>query len=384
MFSFGAHREKPVLILDVEGGSVAVAIALLKPNSPARIIFNERAYISPTERTQGRHTTAIIALTKEVLARTLKQYTDSPHARKHSTIQSIHTVVGVPWIRSRSAVAEEVYPSEKNISDAAIKNLAKEALKQPSELHQSNIFESSVTRVQLNGYPTGKPVGKRAHHLSVTVFQSEMLEDMKRGIESAVFATLPGRTIDFRSSSRVALTTLHERARANHYLYIAVGSTDTECVAVHKEDMNEHAVVPLGTSLVTQRLAGENGLPDEVFSLLRMHMNDTCAAPACGALLTSLAKLEPELVKLFGDAFATIAKTRKIPNTCFLASHPDIAPWLEHFFARIDFAQFTVTAQPLTIEVLSPKHLQDHVTWSEVREDTGIALAATFVNTLND
>lgn len=384
MFSYRAHREKPVLILDVEGGSVAVAVALVKLGSPIRVILSERASIPPQERAQDHHTTAIVSLLRETLSRILKQYTDSPASHEHGSVQEPHVIVGVPWIRSRSVLSEELYPSEKVITDGIIKNLAKEALKQPSAFNDANIFESSVTRVQLNGYPTAKPAGKRAHHITVTVFQSEIVSDLKQAIEAAIHELLPGRAVDFRSASRVALTALHEQAHTNHYLYIAMGSTDTECVAVHKEDVNEHTVVSMGTSMVTLRLAGENGLSEEVLSLLRMLSSDTCAAPACAALKVNLAKLEPELVKAFGDAFATIASRRKIPNVCFLAAHPDLAPWLEHFFARIDFAQFTVTAQPLSVTPLTPDHLRDQVIWTGTREDTGLGLAAAFVNTLNN
>lgn len=383
MFIFGrAHRDTPVLIADVESGSVGVAIARKQASAAMEVLFSERSYVSIVERQEDHHTTAVLSQLRETLSRILKQYTESPHTATLGPIQRVHVIVGLPWVKTHSSVAEESFDGEKTVTDAMIKNIAKQSLKGASPLDLSNIFESSVTRVQLNGYPTGAPVGKRAHHISVTTFQGEIRSDIKQNIENIVHEALPGRDIDFRSSTRVGMTALHEEVHTNHYMYISFGSTDTDCIAVHKEDTNDHAVVPMGSLLILHRLSGDNGLPEEALSLLRMLASDTCSAPACGALATNLAKLEPELVKLFGDTFASMAARRKIPNACFLSAQPDIAPWLVHFFERIDFAQFTVTARPLSVSLITPNRVREQVRWAATHEDSGINLAAAFVNSL--
>ncbi len=382
MFSFGARREKPVLIADIESGSVGVAIAILKKGAPVKILVCKRAHLPLIERDEAHVTSSIITLFSETVPVVLKEYTESEHAARYGAAQSLTVVVGSPWVRSRSAGAEDLFTEEKTITDAMIKELAKRALSEPSTLDSSRVFESSVIRVQLNGYPTGSPVGKKAHHLQVTAFQSDIDQKLRTGVESVLGASFPGRPVALRSSIRALLAVLHERIHGNHYMILSMGTEGTDCISVHKEDLNEHSSLPIGVRSIAQRLSGEQGLPEEIFSQLRMLIADTCSTPSCEAIKTNLAKLEPELVRSFAELFSQISSRRKIPNTCLLVTHADLAPWLEVFLTRIDFAQFSVTAQPLAVTSLSPAHLATQVQWdSSQHEDTGISLASAFVNT---
>jgi hypothetical protein len=384
MFSFRARREKPVLIADIEGGSAAVAIVLIREGHPARIIVSERKYLPLEGIVSENLTKATLRLLSDLVWNSVKKYAESEMGKRHGAVESLFAIVGTPWVRSRTSIAEESFDRERSVTKTMIHGLAKRALETPSSLDVARVFESSVTRVQLNGYPTGRPEGKSAHHISVTAFQSDIETEVKQGIEATLHQFFPGRAVDFRSAARSALFSLHEKAPSHHYVLVNVGSTASECIAVHKEDTSDHVSAPIGVATIAQKLSGEHGFAEEVFTLLRMLATDACTAPACAALKVNLSKLEPELVKIFGDMFSTIAKHRKVPNTCFLSVHADMAPWFEHFLSRIDFAQFTVTAQPLSVVLLTPDHLQDAVTWSGVHEDTGLGLATAFVNTLDD
>ncbi len=382
MFSLKARREKPVLIADIESGSVGVAFALIKKNAPVKILVSKRAHLPLIERDAAHVTSSIITLFSETVPVLLKEYTESEHFARYGAAQSLTVVVGSPWVRSRSSGAEDLFTEEETITDAMIKELAKRALAEPSTLDSSRIFESSVIRVQLNGYPTGSPVGKKAHHLQVTAFQSDIESGIRTGIETALGASFPGRPITLRSSMRALLAVLHERIHGNHYMILSMGTEGTDCISVHKEDLNEHSSLPVGVRSIAQRLSGEQGLPEEIFSQLRLLIADTCSTPSCEAIKANLAKFEPELVRSFAALFSQISLRRKIPNTCLLVTHADLAPWLEVFLTRIDFAQFSVTAQPLVVTSLTPQHLSNQVQWdSALHEDTGISLASAFVNT---
>jgi hypothetical protein len=381
-----AQKGKPVVVAHVESGGVAVGVAIIESEKPARFVASERVRIPPLERSLEQQTSSLLTALSDVLARVVDSYSKSESGKKYKQPTSVHVVVGSPWVSSRTLQAENSFDKEQLVTDAMIKSLAKQALSKKSTetLDQSRIFETSVTRVQLNGYPTGKPVGKKAHHLMVTVLQSEIDQTLKDGVIRTIGQILPGRDVDFRSLTGATLNILHERARTHHYLFIMVGSTSVDCVAIHKEDTNEHVSVPIGIDSIVKRIAGPDGLPDQVFSLMRMLMSDACNSPACETLKNNLAKAEPELVKAFGDVFAKVASYRRMPNTCFLAAPPDFAPWLEHFFSRIDFAQFTVTAQPLSVELLTPDHVRDIVEWvSPAIPDTGLAMAAVFANNIH-
>src|SRR3989344_5587823 len=67
----------------------------------------------------------------------------------------------------------------------------------------------------------------------------------------------------------------------------------------------------------------------------------------------ALLKAEPDMVHAYGEELAKISAQLRLPNKVFLIASPDIAPWLQKFFERLDFSQFTITAQPFSIDLIS-------------------------------
>ena len=382
MFSFGKRNTGvPALIADIESGSVAVGIAVVGKEKIADVFFSERATLPIAERTQEQIAAALPNVLAEATARVVKKYAASEYAKDLGPVMSVYCVVGAPWVRSRTAKAVLRFPEPRAISEQMVKELGKQALREPSDLDKERVFETNVSRVQLNGYKTAKPAGKHANEIVVTVFESDIETPIRSVLEHALGKEFPGRAINIRSHTRAMLTVLHERTDVEHYTLVTMGSHATSCIVVHKEELAEHAIISEGTATILARAAGEHGLPEETLSLMRMLVSDTCATPACEELKAGIAKIEPELVKVFAEAFGKLAATRRLPNTCFVSVHTDVAPWLEHFLARIDFSPFTITMQPFAVESLTPEHVRELVSWhAGAHEDSGLALAAAFVN----
>ncbi len=84
---------------------------------------------------------------------------------------------------------------------------------------------------------------------------------------------------------------------------------------------------------------------------------------------------------MFGETLGACAAARRLPTNLILCAHPDVAPWLSKFFSRIDFSQFTVTAQPFSVTVLDPALLAEIVRPEPgVVLDSGLAIGCGFVN----
>ncbi|MBI5456561.1 hypothetical protein HY969_02375 [Candidatus Kaiserbacteria bacterium] len=373
-------KGKPVVIADVEGSSAAVAVALLHGDKQVEILVSERQAIPNSGSDPSTVSASIPTVLKEVSERVLKKYTEQDGIKKYGAPKAVHATLGSPWAHARTARAETSFPEARSISKQAIQALAQEAIKQPSDLQQP-ILETNVMRVHINGYPTAKPVGKKGKELAATIFQSDAAQQPKQAIESALSAQFPGRAIDVRSGVRALMSVINERAHEHNYFVLLVGSESTECIAIRKEAIAEHATVPEGMNTIIRRIAGEKGLPEEKTTLLRMLASDTCSAEECEVLKQGLAKAEPDLTKLFGDVFGKLAALRRLPNTCILFAHADLSPWLEHFFNRLDFSQFTVTTQPFVVQPVTQEHMQSFVSWQAgVRQDTGIGIAAAFAS----
>ena len=379
---FRRHHDVPVLVANVESGSVAAAVILPSQKGPVRVVVAERADAALENRSPDQAKVATTGTLAEVAKKVVEKYTATDEARKHGPVQELHCIVGPSFSKARTVQKVKTFESEQQVNQQLIQSLATEALQAPSDLDASNILETKVTRVLINGYPTGEPVGKRAQTLTVVAFQTDINAGVRADIEHALGTYAPGRPVAIHSQTHAALNILHEQSPdLQRYLLIMMGSDATHCITVREDELTAHVSAPTGTSTVLATLAGQSGSLDETLSLVRMVNNDTCNDETCKKVEASLAQAETALVKAFGDVFAQLSVTLRVPNECILITRAEMAPWLENFFERLDFSQFSITSQPLNVLSLTSAHLAQFVAWGTgVKEDTGIGIAAAFVN----
>lgn len=375
---FSRSAGKPVLIADVGDASVGVSLVTLG-DGPAEVIRSLRATLSIENRTSDQTAAAITQLLEDSVTKLLAPQSGT----KNETLHAVRVILRAPWTRFRTAHTEDSFPEPRLITKEMIAEEAKKALAAPSELDRNNILEAGVLQVFLNGYPTSNPLGKRAQSLGVVAFESDVDSAMKASILSVFGKLLPGRTPTIHSGLRALLIVMHEYFPQSHrFVLLDIGGATTSCAVIRKDGITQYTSVPEGLTTLLNRVA-KGGLPEETLSLLRMLSTDACSTTACQNLKDSLAKAEPELVRTFGEAFATLANVRRLPNACMIAGPTELTPWLSGFFSRIDFSQFTATTKPLSLETLSPEHLLDAVHWgSGVFPDTGIGISAASVNIL--
>ena len=381
MFFSSRNRGRPVLIADIDSGCVGIAVVVLGSSAPHVVTYLKKTL--PLEsRAVEQTATGIIGLLTECVAQLIKNYSESESGRAYGPIASVYAIVGVPWVHSRTVHGTANYPEPHAITNDMIQRLAKQALQESSPLNAAHVFETNVTRVHLNGYATSKPLGKHAKSASVTVMQSDINPMIRSGIEHAFSSALPGRSLTIRSRIRSLLAVLHEHmSSSSNYVVVTMGNDATSCVAVRKEEIAEQEVVPEGIATISRRVAGDTGLPEELGSVMRMIAADSCTTPGCEAAKTGIARAEPELVRAFGEAFSRLALHRRLPNRCIISADDRFEPWLAQFFERIDFSQFTITAQVFSVEPLDSKQLTEAVTWEPgIHEDIGLTVAAAFVN----
>ncbi|OGG53225.1 hypothetical protein A3H16_02545 [Candidatus Kaiserbacteria bacterium RIFCSPLOWO2_12_FULL_53_8] len=384
MFSIhlGGKHEKVIAVADIGSGSAGFAVLAVRATGPATILAADRSILGIEERTKEQLIVGIGQMLSDVGTKVLKSYTESAAGKKLGPPQQVYCIIRAPWARSFSANAEIIFPQEQVITKKMIGDLAKEALAKNTAIDRTNILESVVIRVELNGYATGKPLGKHAHEIRSTTFESDCESAMRKAIVEGLGTLLPGRNPTLRSSARAFLKIVQERsAHPSAYVIIDMGSEATTFIAVHDGIVTNSAVIPEGVRTMLHRIVGGSGMQEETLALMRMVVAGSCSAAACATLNDALARIEPELVRVFGGAMANFSATRRLPNTLILSTHPDIAPWLGHLFSRIDFSQFTATLQPFSVELLTSQHLRDAAApIAGLSPDTGVTVACAFVN----
>jgi len=375
---FGSKRHKgTVLIADVDDASVGVALVEL--GARARVIRSQRALLPIEQRSPDHSASAVAQLLGDSLEKVVTAHAADPKA---PAIVGSYAVVRSPWIRFRTAQAEEEYESPTTITAPIIAELTKKALQQPSDIDSANRLESGVMHVYLNGYATGSPMGKRVTRAAVTAYESSIVPDAKRIVSEALLKTLPGREPVLRSSTSALLGVAAEyMPETQRSVLIDVGSSTTQCAVVLRESVTQTAMLSEGLATILTKI-GDGKFPEQTLTQLRMLATDTCATDACKSLKDALARLEPELAKTFGEVFAKLSTERRLPNTVLLSAPAELSSWMAGFFSRIDFSQFTATLQPFTVELLTAEHISEGVEWVGIQPDTGLGIAAAYVNIL--
>lgn len=375
MLGLQRHTGNMVLIADVDDGSVG--IALIKTGEHASIIRTLRINIPIENRTPDQSIAAIGASLQENVQKIVADTGTMP-----MPIAEVYCIVRSPWTQFRTAQTEEVYAEARSVTQGSIDALAKKALQSSTDFDAAHRLETGVVHTYLNGYPTSAPEGKHATRISVMAYESAIDPRVQKMILDALGKVLPGRTISLRSSMSALLGVAGEYLPETHRSVIVdMGSSSTYCAVVLKEAVMRSATVPEGLFTLLGKIASGT-LPEETLSQLRMLADDTCSADTCKALKDSLARIEPELAKIFGEVFAGLATSRRLPNILLLSAPREVVQWMSGFFSRIDFAQFTATMQPLVVEPLTPEHFANAVTWEGGKPDTGLGIAAAYVNML--
>src|SRR3989344_6969762 len=377
----GKQRGKTVAVADIGSGSVGVAILATTHKGPSSVLAAAHATLPLEERSPEANLSGILGKVGEVAQKALTVHAEK--SRAHAThVSRVYAVVRAPWTRSKTMRAEHAFDADTRIDKSVISALAKQALEEDKDLDHTKIFEASVVRVELNGYPTARPEGKHAKHIAVSVLLSESDGSVRSGVTetlSRVFACPPPT---LRSGTRALLTVLKENDVLKKYCFVVdIGAQATSLVTIRKDVATDIVHVPEGSSTILKRIAGEK-MPEETLTMMRMLAHGQCDKDACDAITQALAHAETDLVRIFGEAMAKMATSRRLPNDLILFAPADLTDWLVQFFSRLDFAQFTITTRPFSPRVESGKGLTGSLTFAtDADADSDLSIASALVNT---
>lgn len=375
---------KPVLLVDIGSGSVALAVLSGGVGSTSNILNARRESLKLTEEARPNAAAllpGIIETTKQALSSLTNA---SPSLIK--SVRDVHIVLHAPWASSISAESSTQFDKEHTIRDADISALAKEAIGSITP-QEGAVFERAVARTEINGYPTGAPEGKRGVQLRVVALQSSAEEATTSQLRDALLSILPGRTVVFHAATYSFMSILQPLARSvPYYTFIDITSELSEIFVVKNGILTGSHTAAVGWRTLIRALADKyHTTPDDALSRLRMTRDETGTDASCEEVVNSLGELATAITTAYGNAFTALTQTERLPATVILSVPPDVASWFADFFGRIDFSQFSVTEHPFSVQLLMAHHLADKVIFEPgVTPDTGIASSAAFVHILSE
>jgi len=373
-------KEKIVFVVDIGSGHVGYCLVEVRNKQIPLILASARVTLPFEERTPAQVKSGILSLLDETCKKASEAYAQIHAQQDLPAVSASYAILEAPWSSSEIAHAETVFKKDERITAEIIGELAKQALNTDEKLDHKNLFEAGVVRVSLNGYPTKKPKGKQAHTVAVSILISECKPELLAKIKENLQRSFPSAEINAYSRVRVLLSALREiRPQSTDGMIIDVENEATNCIVMRDGLISEHFLVTEGTQRILKRIQG--GTPEETLSLMRMMSRGTCSTPACEKLNSSLALAEPEIVRIFGDAFGHLVSKSRLPNELLLIIDPALSDWFSTVFSRIDFSQFTVTTKEFTPSVITSENLRGSAVSSGGAIDPGLILATSFVNT---
>ncbi len=364
--SFSLSRDRAIAVVDIVGGHVGCALIALRGKERV-ILAHGRSKLSLEPRDDAHARARLAEEIAEATAAVSKIAPGIP-------VGEVFVVLHAPWSNSRVVSASALSKDDIEIKAAHIAKLADNALQSAPEIDRATLYEVSAVSVKMNGYTTNKPEGKRAHQVELAAVVSSVDPALRATIETALHAAFPVGRVSWRSVTRVYADALQRLVQISDAVVLDLGVFATS-VSVYRDGVPsiEHAITE-GLQSVLTRVHGTRPL-EEVLSLFRMIDRDACADATCTSLQEALAQAEPELVKVFGEALAAIAETKRLPSDMLVIAHPDVGAWLNHFFARIDFTQFTTTALPFAVRIMSADDAEE---WIGAKSglDAALSLAA--------
>ncbi len=381
---FGMHlkrpREKIVAVADIGSGSAALAIIAIPPEGPARLLSARRSILPLEERAPA----AIVAAIGRHLLETGQQVLSDHQKKGGRAPASVYAVVRAPWTQSKTIGARIAFSKPTKVTGPMISKLAEQAVAAEKVL-KTGVLEAGVIRVEMNGYPTSKPVGKPCSELSVAALLSVCEPSLRETVNGALQQLFSGRRIIMRSGVHAILSVMRNMPDVpEDYLVVDMASEGTNFMVVRDSVTTDHGTSTEGKTTILKRISPD-GVPEHTVTLLRLIARGECHDAACDTLNTAMAKAEPDIVRVFGEVIAKLVAPRRLPNHLILATHDDLAPWLSTLFSRIDFAQFTATTQPFIVHALKPVDLAHQVLpENSVHADSAMLTAAALVHIEED
>jgi len=380
MFGRTSASKKIVAVAEVGSAGAAVAILATNASGPAIVIDYERVTLPFEDRTEAAMISGVLASLSDAGQKLLARYTVGSY--KGRAIADAYVIFDAPWIRSRSVQAATSFEKETRITSAMINDTAKAAIATDAGVNADALIESTVVRVELNGYPTGNPVGKMAHRLSVAVLLSDCNETIRSGTTETLARLFPGSKQTMRSGSRALVSAMKVVPDLGMDCVIMAVMAEATTVLIIRDGLAaQYVQISEGVRTIVKRIS-EKSTPEETLSLLRMIERDECTGDVCDTMTASMARVEIDLARVYGEALTKIAVPTRLPSDLILVTHSDLTPWLTTFFARIDFTQCTLTAQPFSVHALGRADIAKLITFDTVASpDVELSVAGALVNT---
>lgn len=367
-------RGKLVAVIDIGSGSAAAGLIEVPVSGPAIVLRQRRIALPVAERSAQATIHGVTQAAEEAMRLVLKDARHGEHAPA-----AVYCIVRSPWMQTRPVRVSKRYDEPRQVTISFLRDLMSDTLKkQPAKRPVRHV---GLTGLTLNGYPVSDPLKHTARQFSATVILGEIDHTVHATIVASLAKLFPHHQPHYRSSLEALMCArLDGDVAARDEFIIDVGAEATTFLSVRDGLIAGVHVIPQGTTALLRRVA-PNDLPEHTIARLHLHEGGASDRAASAVFAETLAKVESELVRVFGEGMAACVEQAKLANSLTLIIRPELASWGTQFLSRIDFGQFTLTTQPFSVRTLPEANLASQaVAAPKAAADVSFLLSAALVN----
>ncbi len=362
-FSSARNRKThTALVIDIGGGSVGAALVSYEPDQLPAVVYTTREEYLFLENIEfERFAHAMLEALGAVLVRIERD--GQPLLSGRQKIQSVTAVYASPWFGSETQIVRYKKDAPFVVSESLLLDLSAKAgerfrAKEPtanvstaakgSALDTTNarhVLEQSIMQVRLNGYETGKPVGKKAEAVELTLFLSITSRWLIERVEKSIAERYGSVPLKHFACNHMLFSVLRDLyADVENFLFLHVGGEISDVSLVSHGILQTTVSFPFGIHTLIRRTARSlQTVAGEARTLLRVNAPKISSSPdsakeARASDLAMLKRLEhaiadsrDEWQTAFTEALTHGSQNAFLPPTLFIVAESDIGAWFAEF-----------------------------------------------------
>lgn len=266
-----------------------------------------------------------------------------------------------PWFISQTKIAcvkrDESFVTDEDLFNKLVKNEIEIFLRHwQGNMDplggKANLIEYKIMKVNLNGYPTPKPLKKSAKTLEAYIYISLGVNEVMETIKQEVLKSFGKIPLEFHTFPFVAFNVLSTIINTEDgLLFTEMGGDTTDISLVRKNIIEETISFKKGKNHLVRKIAsGMKTFVEEVPSILEAYHKNQLSADVAEKVKNIIAEAKSEWNDLLKESLKMISENFPLPQNLFIIGddviNQELTAGIE---SNPELSQYTVFEKPFHV-----------------------------------
>lgn len=384
---------KIVIYLDVGHGNARSAVIEMHNGIPHVLYTVSGEHKIPNEALAGGLNQRALISLREVLDETAKTIKQSSNDKFRYAAEEIYCILAAPYYLSHTGIITKKWERPFNVTEQTIKLLIQSGTRNAPLAHddavlgtKSKVLHERVIDMSINGYRTTTPIGKSAENLQISVFRTEVDEELNTGILKTIkeHTSAPAFIEPF---SLAAFVTLRNRIhQKDSFLFVTIGNEVSEVTLVKKSVLLETVSFPFGKYSLSRAVASKLNISvEEAQSRISLFHDKKLHPEELRTLSEIVEGAQAEWFSYLEKSLVGMAEETSLPPDIFIIVDTELKDIFGSIETNKSFASQTLVPNGFTVQTVDTALLADCCTFGlNIRFDTLLAVSASFASSAKE